>query len=140
MILASETAKFGQPEVKIGTIPGAGGTQRLTCALGKAKSMELILSGRFLGAEEARAHGLVNAVFPLNSYLHEAIKLAKEIAGYSPVAVQLAKEAINRSFETNLEGGLAFERKSFYLTFASQDRKEGMKAFIEKRTPSYQGK
>jgi enoyl-CoA hydratase len=140
MIVASETAKFGQPEVRIGTIPGAGGTQRLTKALGKAKSMELILSGRFLSAIEAFAHGLVNHVFPLDSYLNEAIKLAKEIAAFSPVAVQLAKEAVNRSFETHLEEGLAFERKSFYLTFASEDQKEGMKAFVEKRTPSYKGK
>jgi len=140
MIIASETAKFGQPEVRIGTIPGAGGTQRMTKAIGKAKSMELILSGRFLYAEEARSYGLVNHVFPIESYLAEAIKLAKEIANYSPVAVQLAKEAINRSFETHLDEGLSFERKSFYLTFSSEDQKEGMKAFIEKRTPSYKGK
>jgi enoyl-CoA hydratase len=140
MIIASETAKFGQPEVRIGTIPGAGGTQRMTHAIGKAKAMELILSGRFLSASEAQAHGLVNHVFPLDTYLSETIKLAKEIASYSPVAVQLAKEAINRSFETHLEEGLAYERKSFYLTFSSEDQKEGMKAFIEKRTPSYKGK
>jgi enoyl-CoA hydratase len=140
MIMASETAKFGQPEVRIGTIPGAGGTQRMTKAIGKAKSMELILSGRFLSAEEARSYGLVNHIFPLDSYMAEAIKLAKEIAAFSPVAVQLAKEAVNRSFETHLEEGLAFERKSFYLTFASEDQKEGMKAFVEKRTPSYTGK
>jgi enoyl-CoA hydratase len=140
MIVASETAKFGQPEVRIGTIPGAGGTQRMTKAIGKAKSMELILSGRFLSAEEARSYGLVNHTFPLDSYMAEAIKLAKEIAAFSPVAVQLAKEAVNRSFETHLEEGLAFERKSFYLTFASEDQKEGMKAFVEKRTPSYTGK
>jgi enoyl-CoA hydratase len=140
MIMASETAKFGQPEVRIGTIPGAGGTQRMTKAIGKAKSMELILSGRFLSAEEARLYGLVNHVFPLETYMMETIKLAKEIAAYSPVAVQLAKEAVNRSFETHLEEGLAFERKSFYLTFASEDQKEGMKAFVEKRTPSYKGK
>ncbi len=140
MIVASETAKFGQPEVRIGTIPGAGGTQRMTYAIGKAKSMELILSGRFLTANEAQSYGLVNHVFPLETYLIEAIKLAKEIASYSPIAVQLAKEAINHTFETHLEEGLAFERKSFYLTFASNDQKEGMKAFIEKRTPSYTGK
>ncbi len=140
MIMASETAKFGQPEVRIGTIPGAGGTQRMTKAIGKAKSMELILSGRFLSAQEALSYGLVNHVFPLETYMMETIKLAKEIAAYSPVAVQLAKEAVNRSFETHLEEGLAFERKSFYLTFASEDQKEGMKAFVEKRTPSYKGK
>jgi enoyl-CoA hydratase len=140
MIIASETAKFGQPEVRIGTIPGAGGTQRMTKAIGKAKSMELILSGRFLSAEEAKTYGLVNHVFPVETYKSEAIKLAKEIAAYSPVAVQLAKEAVNRSFEAHLEEGLAFERKSFYLTFSSEDQKEGMKAFVEKRIPSYKGR
>lgn len=140
MIIASETAKFGQPEIKIGTIPGAGGTQRLTKALGKAKAMELILTGRFLSAQEAHFYGLVNKVVPVEFYLQEAIALAKEIAAMSPVAVQLAKEAVNRSFETLLDEGLMFERKNFYLTFASQDQKEGMQAFIEKRKPSFQGR
>jgi len=140
MIIASETAKFGQPEIKIGTMPGAGGTQRLTKALGKAKAMELILTGRFLSAEEAHFYGLVNKVVPVEFYLQEAIALAKEIAAMSPIAVQLAKEAVNRSFETVLDEGLMFERKNFYLTFASQDQKEGMQAFIEKRKPSFQGK
>jgi enoyl-CoA hydratase len=140
MIIASETAKFGQPEIKIGTIPGAGGTQRLTKAVGKAKAMELILSGRFISAEEAHFYGLVNKVVPIEMYLFEAIQLAKEIAALSPIAVQLAKEAINRSFETQLDEGLAFERKNFYMTFASADQKEGMKAFIEKRKPTYLGK
>jgi enoyl-CoA hydratase len=140
MIIASETAKFGQPEIKIGTIPGAGGTQRLTKAVGKAKAMELILSGRFISAEEAHFYGLVNKVVPIEMYLFEAIQLAKEIAALSPIAVQLAKEAINRSFETQLDEGLAFERKNFYMTFASEDQKEGMKAFIEKRKPAYKGK
>jgi enoyl-CoA hydratase len=140
MIIASETAKFGQPEIKIGTIPGAGGTQRLTRAIGKAKSMELILTGRFLSAEEAHYYGLVNKVVPKEMYLHEALQLAKEIAQLSPVAVQLAKEAVNRSFETHLDEGLAFERKNFYLTFASEDQKEGMKAFVEKRKADFKGK
>ena len=140
MIIASETAKFGQPEIKLGTIPGAGGTQRLTKALGKAKAMELILTGRFLSAEEAYFYGLVIKVVPVEFYLQEAINLAKEIAQMSPVAVQLAKEAVNRSFETLLDEGLMFERKNFYLTFASEDQKEGMKAFIEKRKPSFTGK
>ena len=140
MIIASETAKFGQPEIKLGTIPGAGGTQRLTKAVGKAKAMELILSGRFISAEEAHFYGLVNKVVPIEMYLFEAIQLAKEIAALSPIAVQLAKEAINRSFETQLDEGLAFERKNFYMTFASEDQKEGMKAFIEKRKPTYTGK
>jgi enoyl-CoA hydratase len=140
MIIASETAKFGQPEIKIGTIPGAGGTQRLTRALGKAKSMELILTGRFLSAEEAHFYGLVNKVVPKEMYMHEAMQLAKEIAQLSPVAVQLAKEAVNRSFETHLDEGLAFERKNFYLTFASEDQKEGMKAFVEKRKADFKGR
>lgn len=140
MIIASETAKFGQPEIKLGTIPGAGGTQRLTKALGKAKAMELILTGRFLSAEEALFYGLVIKVVPIEFYLQEAINLAKEIAQMSPVAVQLAKEAVNRSFETLLDEGLMFERKNFYLTFASEDQKEGMKAFIEKRKPSFLGR
>lgn len=140
MIIASETAKFGQPEIKLGTIPGAGGTQRLTKALGKAKAMELILTGRLLSAEEALFYGLIIKVVPVEFYLQEAIQLAKEISQMSPVAVQLAKESVNRSFETFLDEGLFFERKNFYLTFASDDQKEGMKAFIEKRKPSFTGK
>lgn len=140
MIIASETARFGQPEIKIGTIPGAGGTQRLTKAIGKVKAMELILTGRFLSAEEAHFYGLVNKVVPKEMYLQEAFALAKEIAALSPVAVQLAKESINRSFETHLDEGLTLERKNFYLTFASEDQKEGMKAFIEKRKADFKGK
>jgi len=140
MIIASETAKFGQPEIKIGTMPGAGGTQRLTKALGKAKAMELILTGRFLSADEACSRGLINKVVPLEMYLQEAVALAKEIAQQSPIAVLLAKEAINRSFETQLEEGLQFERRNFYLTFSTEDQKEGMQAFMEKRKPDYKGK
>jgi enoyl-CoA hydratase len=140
IIIASESAKFGQPEIKLGTIPGAGGTQRLTKAVGKSKAMELILTGRFLSAEEALFYGLVSKVVPVEMYLLEALNLAKEIAVQSPIAVQLAKEAVNRSFETQLDEGLAFERKNFYLTFASADQKEGMKAFIEKRKATYEGK
>ncbi len=140
MIIASETAKFGQPEIKIGTMPGAGGTQRLTKAVGKAKAMEMILTGRFMSAEEALFYGLVIKVVPVEFYLKEAITLASEIAQMSPVAVQLAKEAVNRSYETLLDEGLMFERKNFYLTFASEDQKEGMRAFIEKRKPSFKGK
>jgi enoyl-CoA hydratase len=140
MVIASETAKFGQPEIKLGTIPGAGGTQRLTKAIGKAKAMELILTGRFLSAEEAHFYGLVNKVVPKEMYLYEAFQLAKEIAQHSPVAVQLAKESINRSFETHLDEGLTLERKNFYLTFSSEDQKEGMKAFMEKRKPEFKGK
>ncbi|MEQ8358932.1 MAG: enoyl-CoA hydratase-related protein [Cytophagales bacterium] len=140
MIIASETAKFGQPEIKIGVMPGAGGTQRLTRAIGKAKSMELVLSGRFLSAEEAMSYGLVNKVVPVEMYMEEAIELATEIANMSPVAVKLAKESVNRAFETHLDEGLHFERKNFYLTFASEDQKEGMQAFIEKRKPDFKGK
>jgi len=140
MIMASETAKFGQPEIKIGVIPGAGGTQRLTRAIGKAKAMELVLTGRFISAGEAHFYGLVNAVVPVEMLMEETTRLASEIARMSPVAVQLAKEAVNRSFETHLDEGLHFERKNFYLAFASEDQKEGMAAFIEKRPPLYKGK
>lgn len=140
MIVASETAKFGQPEIKIGTMPGAGGTQRLTRAIGKAKAMEMVLTGRFLGAEDAMRAGLVNKVVPVEMYLYEAVQLAKEIASMSPVAAKLAKESVNRAFETHLEEGLYFERKNFYMTFASEDQKEGMSAFVEKRKPEYKGR
>ena len=140
MIIASETAKFGQPEIKIGVMPGAGGTQRLTKAVGKAKAMELVLTGRFLSAEEALQYQLINKIVPVEMYLQKAVSLAKEIAAMSPVATLLAKESVNRSFETLLEEGLHFERKNFYMTFASEDQKEGMKAFIEKRKPNYTGK
>ncbi len=139
MIIASETAKFGQPEIKIGTMPGAGGTQRLTKALGKAKAMELVLTGDFLSAEDACSYGLVNRVVPVELYLEEAFRLAAKIAAMSPVGVKLAKESINRSYETHLDEGLHFERKNFYLTFASEDQKEGMNAFIEKRRPDFKG-
>jgi enoyl-CoA hydratase len=140
MIVASESAKFGQPEIKIGVMPGAGGTQRLTKAIGKAKAMELVLTGKFISAEEAEKYGLVNKVVPTEMYLDAAIELAEEIAAMSPVAAKLAKESVNRSFETHLDEGLHFERKNFYLTFASEDQKEGMNAFIEKRKPDFKGK
>ena len=140
MIVASETAQFGQPEIKIGTMPGAGGTQRLTKALGKAKAMELVLTGDFLSAQEAFNYGLVNKVVPVELYLSEALKLATKIAQMSPVGVKLAKESINRSYETHLDEGLHFERKNFYLTFASEDQKEGMDAFVNKRKPDFKGK
>jgi enoyl-CoA hydratase len=140
MIIASETAKFGQPEIKIGVMPGAGGTQRLTRAIGKARAMEMVLTGKFISGEEAVKFGLANRVVPAEVYLEEAIKLAAEIASMSPVAVKLAKESVNRSYETHLDEGLHFERKNFYLTFSSEDQKEGMNAFIEKRKPEYKGK
>jgi len=140
MIIASETAKFGQPEIKIGVMPGAGGTQRLTKAIGKARAMELILTGNFLSAEEALKHGLVNKVVPVEMLMDATRELALQIAKMSPVATQLAKEAINRSFETHLDEGLTLERKNFYLSFSSEDQKEGMKAFIEKRKPNFSGR
>lgn len=140
MIIASESARFGQPEIKIGVMPGAGGTQRLTRAIGKAKAMELVLTGRFLSAEEAHFYGLVNKVVPVEMYMYETLALAKEIAAMSPIATMLAKEAVNRSFETHLDEGLHFERKNFYLAFASEDQKEGMAAFVEKRKADFKGK
>ncbi|MBC5993237.1 enoyl-CoA hydratase-related protein [Pontibacter cellulosilyticus] len=140
MIVASETAQFGQPEIKIGVMPGAGGTQRLTKAIGKAKAMEMVLTGKFMSADEAEKHGLVNRVVPVELYLEEAFKLAGEVAQMSPVAAKLAKESVNRSFETNLDEGLYFERKNFYLCFASEDQTEGMNAFVEKRRPEFKGR
>ncbi|MCX2738796.1 enoyl-CoA hydratase-related protein [Pontibacter anaerobius] len=140
MIVASETAQFGQPEIKIGVMPGAGGTQRLTKAIGKAKAMEMVLTGKFMSADEAEKHGLVNRVVPVELYLEEAFKLAMNVAQMSPVAAKLAKEAVNRSFETNLDEGLYFERKNFYLCFASEDQTEGMNAFVEKRKPEFKGR
>ena len=139
MIIASETAKFGQPEIKIGVMPGAGGTQRLTRAIGKARAMEMVLTGKFIGAEEALKFGLINKVAPVEMYMEETLRLAKEIAQMSPVATRLAKEAVNRAHEAHLEEGLHFERKNFYLAFASEDQKEGMAAFVEKRKPDFKG-
>lgn len=140
MIVASETARFGQPEIKLGVMPGAGGTQRLTRAIGKPKAMEMVLTGKLITAEEALALKLINKVTPLEMYLREAVALAQEIATMSPIAAQLAKEAVNRTFETHLDEGLQFERKNFYLCFASADQKEGMRAFIEKRKPEFRGR
>lgn len=140
MIVAADTARFGQPEINLGVIPGAGGTQRLTRAVGKALAMELVLTGRTMTAEEAKAAGLVNKVVPPESYRTEALKLAHEIASKPPVAVQLGKEAVLKAFETHLPEGLAFERKNFYLLFASEDQKEGMAAFVEKRKPTWKGR
>ncbi len=140
MIIASETAKFGQPEIGIGVIPGAGGTQRLARAVGKALAMEMVLNNRWLSAEEALRHGLVNHVYTVDSYLEEALKLAAEIAKQAPIAARIGKEAINMAFETSLAGGIAHERKLFYLLFATQDQKEGMAAFKDKRKPEWQGK
>jgi enoyl-CoA hydratase len=140
LIVASESAQFGQPEIKIGIIPGAGGTQRLTRALGKAKAMEMVLTGNAISAQDALAHGLINRVAPVERYLEEAKTLAREIASRPPVAVRLGKEAVRAAWETTLEAGLEYERKLFYLLFASQDKQEGMRAFLEKRRPAFHGR
>jgi enoyl-CoA hydratase len=139
MVVASETARFGQPEINLGVIPGAGGTQRLARAVGKAITMEMVLNGRTLTAEEALAFGLVNRVVPVESCLEEALRLAAEIAARAPLAVRLGKEAVDRSFETTLSDGLQDERRAFYFLFSSQDQKEGMQAFVEKRKPEWKG-
>jgi len=139
MIVASETAVFGQPEINLGVIPGAGGTQRLTRTVGKALAMEMCLNDRRLSAEEAHRFGLVNRIVPVESYLDEAIKLAAEIAARAPVAIRLAKDAVNMALETTLSAGLAYERNHFYALFATQDQKEGMAAFLEKRKPEWTG-
>ncbi|CAN5166594.1 enoyl-CoA hydratase-related protein [soil metagenome] len=140
IIIASETAQFGQPEINLGVIPGAGGTQRLTRVVGKYKAMELILTGRPFTANEAHQLGLVNKVAPVELFLEEAKAMAKEIAKKSPIAVKLAKESIMKTFETTLNEGLQFERKNFYMLFSSEDQKEGMKAFMEKRQASFKGR
>ena len=140
LIVASESARFGQPETGLGIIPGAGGTQRLTRAVGKAKAMDVILSGRFLDAHEAERAGLVARVVAREAWLDEAKRVAREIASKGPVAQRLAKEAVNRAYESTLETGLDFERKALYLAFASEDAKEGLTAFTEKRKPNFRGR
>ncbi len=140
MIVASETARFGQPEINIGVMPGAGGTQRLTRAVGKAIAMEVVLNGRMLTADEAARFGLVNRVAPVEMYLEEAVALAAAIAARAPIAVRLAKEAVNNAFETSLADGLADERRAFYFLFSTEDQKEGMQAFIEKRPAAWKGR
>ena len=133
LIIAGDDAKFSQPEIKIGTIPGAGGTQRLTRAIGKSKAMMMVLTGDMI------EWGLVAKVVPAPTLLQETFELAKTIADRAPVAVRLAKEAVNKSFEMTLKDGMDFERRNFYLTFSSADQKEGMKAFLDKRSPEYKG-
>lgn len=140
VLVASETTQLGQPEIDIGVMPGGGGTQRLARAVGKYKAMEMILTGKRIGAEEAKTLGLVSRVVPKESYLVEAKKVANEIASKSPVAIRLAKQAVNKAFEMGLSDGIDFERELFYLLFASEDAKEGMKAFLEKRKPEFKGK
>jgi enoyl-CoA hydratase len=140
MIVASETAVFGQPEINLGVIPGAGGTQRLALAVGKALALEVVLNDRRLTAQEAYQWGLVNRVVPAERYLDEALQLGNEIAARAPVAVRLAKEAVNYAFESDLTGGIAHERRLFFMLFATDDQKEGMKAFSEKRPAEWTGK
>jgi enoyl-CoA hydratase len=140
MIVASETAHFGQPEITLGVIPGAGGTQMLPRTIGKYKAMEVILGGEQMGAEEAYRRGLVNRVVPVELFLEEAKRLGREIASKPPLAVKLAKQAIRLAFETSLDEGLKHERKNFYLLFSTSDQKEGMKAFLEKRKPRFTGR
>lgn len=139
MIIASESARFAQPEINLGVIPGAGGTQRLTYAVGKAIAMEMVLNNRTLTAEEALQFGLVNRVVPTERYLEDALELAAEIAARAPLAVRLGKEAVNHAFESFLSDGLKDERRSFYFLFASEDQKEGMSAFVEKRKANWKG-
>jgi len=140
MIVASETAQFGQPEINLGIIPGTGGTQRLTRAVGKALAMEMVLNDRRLSAEEAYKFGLINRVASLDSYLDEALALANQIARRAPIAVRLAKESINKAYEMTLAEGAAFERRNFYFLFSTKDQKEGMDAFLSKRDAEWKGK
>lgn len=140
MIIASETARFALPETSIGIIPGAGGTQRLTRIVGKAVAMDMILSGRALSAVEAQSMGLVSRVVPAGTQVQEAVKLAAKVAAYSRPVVQLAKEAVNKAYETHLQEGIYVERRLLYSTFALDDRREGMNAFAEKRPPQFRNR
>ncbi len=140
MIIASESAKFGQPEITIGVIPGAGGTQRLARVLGKYLTMEMVINNRTLSASEALQFGLANRVVPVEGYLDSAIAFAEEIASRAPIAVRMAKDAVNAAFETTLTEGLKVEKRNFYPLFATEDQKEGMKAFVEKRKAEWKGK
>ena len=139
IIIAGDSARFSQPEINIGTTPGAGGTQRLTRAIGKSKAMMMVLTGEMISAHKACQWGLVARVVPSTTLLDEAFELAKAIAGKAPVAVKLAKESVNKAYQMNLQDALDFERRNFYLTFSSKDQKEGMRAFLEKRTADYTG-
>ena len=140
MLVAGDDAVFGQPEIRLGAMPGAGGTQRLTRAIGKAKAMELVLTGRNMDAREAEAHGLVTKVVPAEATVDAALDLAATVAEQAPVAVLAAKEAVLRAFELPLEAGLEFERRNFFMLFASDDQSEGMAAFAEKRPPHWKGR
>lgn len=140
IIIASETATFGQPEINIGVMPGAGGTQRLTRAIGKYRAMDMVLTGKFIKAEEAKQAGLVNKIVPVEMLISEAEETAALIASKPPMALKLAKESVLKAFDTTIETGLEFERKNFYLLFSTEDQKEGMQAFVEKRKPKWKGK
>jgi enoyl-CoA hydratase len=140
IIVASETAQFGQPEVNLGIIPGAGGTQRLTRAVGKYRAMDIILTGRRVKADEAKAIGLAAQVYPASSWLEDAKTLARTIAEKSPIAVRLATEAVDLAWNSTLDAGLEFERKAFYLLFSTEDKKEGVDAFVNKRKPVFKGR
>jgi len=139
-ILAADNAKFGQPEIKLGVIPGVGGTQRLTRFVGKSKAMEMILTGRMMDAAEAERSGLVSRVVPAASLIEEALKVAAAIAALSSPAVYAAKESVNRAYETTLAEGVRFERRIFHSLFATEDKKEGMRAFVEKRAPAFKNR
>jgi len=139
-IVAADTAKFGQPEITLGTMPGAGGTQRLTRFVGKSKAMEMCLTGRMMDAEEAERCGLVSRVVPADDLIEEAMKAAEKIADFSLPVVMLTKESVNRAYETTLAEGMRFERRVFHATFATEDQNEGMTAFMEKRTPQFRNK
>jgi enoyl-CoA hydratase len=140
LIVASESARFGQPEIQLGVMPGAGGTQRLTRAVGKALAMDMILTGRMLSADEALRAGLVARVVAREAWLEEAKRAAREIAAKSPISVRLATEAIDTAFEAPLSAGIEFERRAFYLARASEDADEGLTAFVEKRRPDFKGR
>jgi enoyl-CoA hydratase len=139
MLIASESVKFGQPEISLAIMPGAGGTQRLTHAVGKVIAMEMVLAGRTLSAREALQYGLVNSVVPVELYLEKAIELAQKVAAQAPVAARLAKEAILKAFELPLDDGLIFERRNFYTLFSTDDKQEGFSAYLEKRHPTWKG-
>ncbi len=139
-IIAADNAKFGQPEIKLGIIPGAGGTQRLPRAIGKAKAMDMVLTGRMMDAAEAERSGLVSRVVPLDKLLEEALAAATQIANHSMPSVMMAKQAVNRAFESQLSHGVQFERQMFHSLFATEDQKEGMTAFVEKRKPVFKHK
>lgn len=140
IVIAAETAKFGQPEIQLGTMPGAGGTQRLPRFIGKAKAMDLCLTGRMMDAVEAERAGLVSRIVPPEKLLEEAVAVAERIAGMSQPPTMMVKESINRAFETTLAEGVRFERRMFHSTFATEDQKEGMAAFVEKRKPAFRNR